>query len=154
MQETRIYYFQQILKLWIDKVLQASVSSWLTFTAWSICTLHAPGDTETQINLKVGHHQSRLRRVATPWILVLSHQLTYTFCSPRHKHFKFVSSLSLEGVIGKILIYFCMRAPPSTKLTVRSVVICSTLTEDKVTFSGEWHAHCTSWFGVSRICEV
>ena len=78
----------------------------------------------------------------------------YFFCSPRHIHFKFVSSLSLEGVIGKILIYFCMRAPPSTKLTVRSVVICSTLTEDKVTFSGEWHAHCTSWFGVSRICEV
>ena len=35
-----------------------------------------------------------------------------------------------------------MGGPPSTKLTVRSVVICTTLTEDIVGFTGEWAESC------------
>ena len=71
--------------------------------------------TEIQTTLKLSHQifkQPRLKSVATPWPLVLSHHLTFTFLQSQTYTFQtfLVSSLSLKGVIGKILFDFCLKA--------------------------------------------
>ena len=52
-------------------------------------------------------------------------------------------------------LVYKLSGPPSTKLSVRSAVICSTLTEDIVAFSGEWDdGQCSLVRVASQSCNV